>query len=573
MLIEKYLDLKKIKYDSFKDELLKEVKKNYYDEYYFHCIVLAFIIYIMIEKKIKDLDKLYAFFVDLNIDKKAKKELLKTVETINSDILELYDLNEIDDIAAFILFSTDITFSKIHENKTPSFLVDLSNRILNIEKGDRVIDFCSGIGEFLTYSTVFSNGSKYTGVELSEKNIIIASIKNYLVGENINYINDDFTSNDSMKLEGDKVFSNYPLGEKYLDILSKLSTNSKFSYLNDMKRSISYEWVYNKIISETISENGKAVIIMSNSGLRNDSDIKSRRYFLKNNLIESIIAMPDNIYTNSHMGTSVIVLSNSNKKIKMVDATKIFSVGRRKNNLYSDHIDEIMFHLNENTHLSESIDYADIKYPYNLYPKNYIKSDQKFHDMINLEEYILDIKRGPTIKSNDIDIMATTEKSKHKYLLTNNIIDGEIQGDLISFSEVSEYYEKFILNDKDVVLSKNGAPFKVAIYDKNISGKIIPNGNLYIIKIDESVANPYFIKAFLEEDQGQDMLNLMAKGSNIKNISIKDLKNVKVPKISKNKQDLFAKEYLERRHKINRKRKDLLREIQEKKLLVNKFIE
>lgn len=573
MLIEKYLDLKKIKYDSFKDELLKEVKKNYYDEYYFHCIVLAFIIYIMREKKIKDLDKLYAFFVDLNIDKKAKKELLKTVETINSDILELYDLNEIDDIAAFILFSTDITFSKIHENKTPSFLVDLSNRILNIEKGDRVIDFCSGIGEFLTYSTVFSNGSKYTGVELSEKNIIIASIKNYLVGENINYINDDFTSNDSMKLEGDKVFSNYPLGEKYLDILSKLSTNSKFSYLNDMKRSISYEWVYNKIISETISENGKAVIIMSNSGLRNDSDIKSRRYFLKNNLIESIIAMPDNIYTNSHMGTSVIVLSNSNKKIKMVDATKIFSVGRRKNNLYSDHIDEIMFHLNENTHLSESIDYADIKYPYNLYPKNYIKSDQKFHDMINLEEYILDIKRGPTIKSNDIDIMATTEKSKHKYLLTNNIIDGEIQGDLISFSEVSEYYEKFILNDKDVVLSKNGAPFKVAIYDKNISGKIIPNGNLYIIKIDESVANPYFIKAFLEEDQGQDMLNLMAKGSNIKNISIKDLKNVKVPKISKNKQDLFAKEYLERRHKINRKRKDLLREIQEKKLLVNKFIE
>ncbi|MDO4778560.1 MAG: N-6 DNA methylase [Tissierellia bacterium] len=567
-----YLELKKLDISSIRDDILKEVKRDFYEDFYYYSMVLAAAIYVMKKNQIRNLDKLYSCIMDLEIEKTAKNEILRIIENVNNEIITFSDKYCLEEIQAYILLSKDIIFSKVNENKTPLPIVKLVHRLLNPLSGETIMDLCSGIGDFLIYSQIINPNTNCKGVEISSKNIVINSVRAYVSDVKVNLYNNDIFSDEALKLKADKVFSNYPFGEKYLDLLAKLRKKDNFWYLGLLKKSISPEWVYNRIVAESIKENGKAVVIMSNSGLWNDSDEITRQYFLENGLIESVIALPDNLFSNTHIDSSILVISHNNSKINFVDATEIFTPGRRKNTITDEQIEEIIFHLDGDTHLSKIVNYSDIKKPYNLYPKSYIKAQQKFEEMVCLKEYLLDVKRGPSIPSIELDEMVSEEDTDTKYLLTNNIIDGEIDNKMISLNKLSSSYRKFYLNPLEIVLSKNGTPFKSAVCDINGNINIIPNGNLYIIKVDESKANPYFIKAFFECEQGQKILNSFAKGSKIKNISIKDLLNVLVPKVDKEIQDAFSSEYISRKNKIIKKKRDLEREIQVKKLLLRKYI-
>lgn len=567
-----YLELKKLDISSIRDDILKEVKRDFYEDFYYYSMVLAAAIYVMKKNQIRNLDKLYSCIMDLEIEKTAKNEILRIIENVNNEIITFSDKYCLEEIQAYILLSKDIIFSKVNENKTPLPIVKLVHRLLNPLSGETIMDLCSGIGDFLIYSQIINPDTNCEGVEISSKNIVINSVRAYVSDVKVNLYNNDIFSDEALKLKADKVFSNYPFGEKYLDLLAKLRKKDNFWYLGLLKKSISPEWVYNRIVAESIKENGKAVVIMSNSGLWNDSDEITRQYFLENGLIESVIALPDNLFSNTHIDSSILVISHNNSKINFVDATEIFTPGRRKNTITDEQIEEIIFHLDGDTHLSKIVNYSDIKKPYNLYPRSYIKAQQKFEEMVCLKEYLLDVKRGPSIPSIELDEMVSEEDTDTKYLLTNNIIDGEIDNKMISLNKLSSSYRKFYLNPLEIVLSKNGTPFKSAVCDINGNINIIPNGNLYIIKVDESKANPYFIKAFFECEQGQKILNSFAKGSKIKNISIKDLLNVLVPKVDKEIQDAFSSEYISRKNKIIKKKRDLEREIQVKKLLLRKYI-
>ena len=51
-------------------------------------------------------------------------------------------------------------------------------------------------------------------------------------------------------------------------------------------------------------------------------------------------------------------------------------------------------------------------------------------------------------------------------------------------------FEKYCIKNNSLILSKNGAPFKIAIADVKAGKKLLANGNLYIIELDESKADP-----------------------------------------------------------------------------------
>lgn len=67
--------------------------------------------------------------------------------------------------------------------------------------------------------------------------------------------------------------------------------------------------------------------------------------------------------------------------------------------------------------------------------------------------------------------------------------------------------KKYCLKDRDLIIAKSGIPIKVAVADITDDSEILANGNLYIVDIDESKSNPYFIKAFLDNDLGHKILN------------------------------------------------------------------
>ena len=49
--------------------------------------------------------------------------------------------------------------------------------------------------------------------------------------------------------------------------------------------------------------------------------------------------------------------------------------------------------------------------------------------------------------------------------------------------------------------------------------KMLGNGNLFIIELDNEKINPYFIKAFFDSEAGTAALNSIVVGATIPNIS------------------------------------------------------
>ena len=52
----------------------------------------------------------------------------------------------------------------------------------------------------------------------------------------------------------------------------------------------------------------------------------------------------------------------------------------------------------------------------------------------------------------------------------------------------------------------------MAIASVKEGNKILANGNLYVIELDEDKINPYFLKAYLESENGKAALSRVAVG-------------------------------------------------------------
>ena len=87
----------------------------------------------------------------------------------------------------------------------------------------------------------------------------------------------------------------------------------------------SSDWLFNAAIIEQMQESGKAVAIMTNGATWNAMDKGIRRYFVENGLIETVISLPEKLFTGFSIPTTLVVFNKGNTKIRMVDARSIYT--------------------------------------------------------------------------------------------------------------------------------------------------------------------------------------------------------------------------------------------------------
>ena len=91
---------------------------------------------------------------------------------------------------------------------------------------------------------------------------------------------------------------------------------------------------------------------------------------------------------------------------------------------------------------------------------------------------------------------------------------------------------------------KNGYPYKIAVASISDEKEVLANGNLYIIDVDKTKANPYYLKAFFESEEGVAALKRISVGSVIPNIGLSSLKELEIPLPSLEEQNKVANRYL-----------------------------
>lgn len=174
-----------------------------------------------------------------------------------------------------------------------------------------------------------------------------------------------------------------------------------------------------------LKDNGVMAIVLPHGVLfRGNAEGKIRKILLDNGAIDTIIGLPANIFFNTSIPTTIIVLKKNrqNKDVLFIDASKEFEKGKNQNLLKAEHIDKIVdtYVKRENIDkYSHVASFDEIKEnDYNLNIPRFVDTfeEEEPIDIVELGKELTtlneDIKQAEQSFLEMLDELAVTDESK-----------------------------------------------------------------------------------------------------------------------------------------------------------------
>lgn len=440
---------------------------------------------------------------------------------------------------------------------TPKSINELTYQIFEKNNNNsEILDICSYTGNFLTYYAKRKNNYNFTGIEINTKSNIIAQEKmNALKVDNKLIENNVFAYKFTKKY--DKVFCNYPFGLKFnqsdLDLINKNHNELKYEFTGR----ISSCWAFVNSAINSLSKDGKGIAVMNNAGLYKLPDAEYRKLLVDNGLIEAVISLPEKIFAPyTSIPVTLLVLSRNNKQIKFINAEKMIlnkTTSRFMNEL---DVEEILkeYNANSNTSNTKIVNLEDVKNNnYSLYTSNYMEIEKiEIKNPMKLNTICKDIYRGYQVSSNEIKQYSENINGREEYQIVNitNITDGNIDSDLTKIYPDTDKMDKYLLQDKDLLVSSKGTLSKFAVVEIKNNEKYIPSGNFTILRLDTNSINPYYLKIFFESNKGTAIINSIKSGGVLPAINLSQFKEINVPVPSIEEQNRIVNRYLAKTDEI-----------------------
>ena len=307
-------------------------------------------------------------------------------------------------------------FQEQHSNRndlkqdyTPDCICEILSRLK--KDNNKILDVCSGTGA-LTISNLYNNKIYVQCEELSSRsipvlllNLIIRNVDGLVVQKDV--LKNEITT--IYKLESTDQFSNIKivdeLQEEKFDIIVSnppysLGWEPKYDerfYGYELAPKSKADYAFVLDIVYRLSNNGQAFIILPHGVLfRGASEEKIRKQLIENNLIDSIIGLPDKLFMNTQIPTLILVL-NKNKKtndILFIDSSKNCIKKSKQNDMNEEHINKIISTYRERKEIekySHLASYEEIvKNDYNLNIPRYVDTSEE-KKLPDLKEVVKDI--------------------------------------------------------------------------------------------------------------------------------------------------------------------------------------
>lgn len=432
---------------------------------------------------------------------------------------------------------------------TPDSISALAEELLDVQPGEAFCDLCCGSGTVAMNIKTDVSEAHVSACDNDVSAIAVAKINNEMSNAGV-----DFSKIDVFELlttatperRYNKMFANYPFGMRLQNsgagkiFLDRLQAKSP-----SISRATSSDWLFNLVMVEMLADDGKAVGVMTNGSTWNIIDTPIRKYFIENGFVECVIALPGKLFNGTGMQTSMVVLSKGNTTgVRLVDATEQYEPGRRTNELLDENIRAIVDATKADGDFSTFVSLDELrKNDYVLNIQRYSHSVQEVKNGAEFGSVIKRITRGAPLKATDLDSISSSVPTDMQYLMISNIRDGLIDSDLPYLSEIESKNEKYCLTNRCLILSKNGYPYKVAVAEVPDGKKIMANGNLYVVEIDEEKADPYYLAAYLSSEHGIAALKSITVGATIPNIGVDQLKKLIIPIPPLDQQKELGKHY------------------------------
>lgn len=434
------------------------------------------------------------------------KKIIKFI--INSKKMELVEF-----ILLFNINTRDIC-------NVPESLSRLSLKILN--KTGTLLDMCCGNGDFLVDAININDNYVISGYETSIDKLLNVRIRMLMLNNSCHFENSSILRINDFKKSYDSIFCFPPFGLKICD---EVVANNF-----EIKKANSSEWYYVDKILSLLNYKGKAIIVLPKLPMFKNPDSVIREYLIKNRLIETIIELPEKIFNCTSIRTIMLVISRNNNYIRLIDATDMYIKSSKITNVID--VDKVYDNYLNYTENSKSISIKEFEERcYSFIPSNYlndVKSRMKNPKL--LKDYIT-ITRGYRGKV----INETNEKCK--IIKLSNIGNGEIKKDELDEILYDTSMEKFVVKDKDIIITARGSRFESAIIRIDNDEKIICGEWFFLIRVVNNKLNPYYLNYYLNSELGQEAIFTNQVKSLALIINANGILNTYIDMILKEKQD------------------------------------
>ena len=281
-------------------------------------------------------------------------------------------------------------------------------RLINPEPYTTIYDPTCGSGGLLikprllfeqTHPDEKSQAPQIYGQELTPTTYAMAKMNAFLhdfIGADVQigdtFRNPRFTTDDATLQHFDYVLANPMWNQKEYDEAFYENDNwNRFSY--GIAPSSSADWGWVQHILASLKDNGRAAIVLDTGAVSRGSGSKNtdrerdiRKKFVKEDLIEGVILLPENLFYNTS-APGIVLLLNCNKpeerkkQILLINLSQHFEKGKPKNILTDDAIDaatEVYQAWESREKLSNVITLEDAqKTDYNLSPSQFVDVGDK----------------------------------------------------------------------------------------------------------------------------------------------------------------------------------------------------
>lgn len=253
------------------------------------------------------------------------------------------------------------------------------------------------------------------GQELNDQTFAICKADMLIKGNNAEFIKNGNTLSDD-KFEGQKfdyIISNPPFGREWKNEKAKVEAEAKRGFAGRFGPGLPAVGDGQMLfLLTTISkmkeskDGGSRIAIIQNGSSLTTGDAESgpsniRKYILDNDLLEAVIALPQDLFYNTNLATFIWIISNRKSKarvnkVQLIDASNLFvrrrkALGKKKNDISDSQIAEItrVYAEGIETPISRILDkeifsYKKVLVEFPLYDKNgniVCKNGKKISDL------------------------------------------------------------------------------------------------------------------------------------------------------------------------------------------------
>ena len=446
--------------------------------------------------------------------------------------------------------------NETHESYTSGDIEKLATAIFAPSESETVMDIGCGQGVFLTETAIREKSTELHGIELCKDDSIVAQMKMLLLGQDTNLIRcEDVFDIDFRNPElpqYDAVFCHMP--PKQMLESKQLLSCGLFDEKTAKRVSVhSSEWAYIRAMRKMLKKGGKGIAFIRASLLYLESEKEFRKELLESGTLEGVVLLPEGLLLNTGLQIAMLVLSDNNDRVKMVNAASYYEKIKFRNVLTDTARNRILeLYVNGGANPGDEIhsdDYTEVPpetiadNAYSFDPMRYVLDEKiSFTNARKLSEGTRDIFRGAQITSDKQKEMSNLcGKVSNAYLLNlANISNGYMDEELVEVHiDKIEKYKKYMLQDGDVIISARGTRISTAVA-KNIKDRnIIVTGNLIVVRCNDTL-EPYYLKAFFDSDDGNLCLSVAQTGSTIFAINPKQLCELQYDAIDMEKQKRIA---------------------------------